>query len=176
MEPKQSTHHDTHFPTRRDRSAGGVAYRRHPRTGAFQIALIATRGGQRWQLPKGALEEGESPLQAAQREVWEEVGLETEDEGFLREIDYWYWDTYRKSPPERVHKSVAFYLLRAIGGTLSDASFEVDAVGWFSPTEAQAKLSFPGEREVVLEALARLERLAQPHGRGGSQPHTGKPS
>lgn len=148
-------------PTRRDRSAGGVAYRRYGPDGALQIALIATRGGQRWQLPKGALEPGETLIQAAQREVWEEAGLETANEGFLREIDYWYWDTYRKSPPERVHKSVAFFLLRTVGGTLSDASFEVDAVGWFSPQEAQAKLSFSGELEVVREALARLRARAE---------------
>jgi 8-oxo-dGTP pyrophosphatase MutT (NUDIX family) len=143
-------------PTRRDRSAGGVAYRREPQTGKIHIALIATRGGKRWQLPKGALEAGETLIQTAQREVWEEVGLKTVNEGFLRQIDYWYWDTYRKSPPERVHKSVAFFLLRTVGGALSDASFEVDAVGWFTPDQALAKLSFPAELEVVQQALTRL--------------------
>lgn len=155
-------------PTRHDRSAGGVAYRRDPHTNTLYIALIATRGGRRWQLPKGALESGETPLQAAQREVWEEAGLQTENEGFLREIDYWYWDTYRKSPAERVHKSVAFYLLRTTGGKLSDASFEVDAVGWFTPQEAERKLSFPGELEVVREAVARL-LATSPENRPGAK-------
>jgi 8-oxo-dGTP pyrophosphatase MutT (NUDIX family) len=142
--------------SRRDRSAGGVAYRRDAETGQLYIALIATRGGARWQLPKGAQEADESLIETAKREVWEEVGLKTVEEGFLREIDYWYWDTYRKSPPERVHKSVTFYLLRTVGGVLSDASFEVDAVGWFTPQEALARLTFSGELQVLRDALARL--------------------
>ncbi|HXF63052.1 MAG TPA: NUDIX hydrolase [Caldilineaceae bacterium] len=143
---------------RRDYSAGGVAYRRLDGTGQVQIALIATKGGARWQLPKGTLEEAESSLQAAVREVAEEVGLLTEHERFLKTIDYWYWDTYRKEVPELVHKSVDFYLLRVVGGALSDASYEVDAVGWFTFEEALALLTFDGEQEVV--ALAR--RLLAP--------------
>jgi 8-oxo-dGTP pyrophosphatase MutT (NUDIX family) len=138
---------------RHDASAGGVAYRR-PANGEVQIALIATRGGVRWQLPKGSREGHESALQTAIREVAEEVGLETEHVQFLKTIDYWYWDTYRKETPDLVHKSVGFYLLRVVGGELSDASYEVDAVGWFSLDEAQTILTFDGEQEVL--ALARV--------------------
>ena len=77
-------------------------------------------------------EADESSIETAIREVHEEVGLHTVHEGFLKAIDYWYWDTYRKDIPELVHKSVDFYLLRVVGGALSDASYEVDAVGWFT--------------------------------------------
>jgi 8-oxo-dGTP pyrophosphatase MutT (NUDIX family) len=137
---------------RHDASAGGVAYRRLA-SGEVQIALIGTRGGARWQLPKGSRESHESALQTAIREVAEEVGLDTEHEQFLKTIDYWYWDTYRKETPDLVHKSVDFYLLRVVGGELSDASYEVDAVGWFTLDEAQTILTFDGEQEVL--ALAR---------------------
>jgi hypothetical protein len=74
----------------------------------------------------------------------------------LRTIDYWYWDTYRKDVPELVHKTVDFYLLRVVGGELSDASYEVDAVGWFTFDQAEAMLTFPGERAVVQQARAYL--------------------
>lgn len=142
--------------TRRAHSSGGVAYRRHPTNGEIQIALIATRGGERWQLPKGSREAHETSIQTAIREVEEEVGLRSEHEAFLRTIDYWYWDTYRRLEPELVHKSVDFYLLRVVGGTLSDDSYEVDAVGWFSLAEAQAILTFSGESEVLRLAQERL--------------------
>lgn len=144
---------------RHDRSAGGVSYRRAVGPDGkerIEVALIATRGGRRWQLPKGSREMDESSLQTAIREVHEEVGLLTENEGFLQAIDYWYWDTYRKEIPELVHKEVDFYLLRVVGGELSDSSYEVDAVGWFTLEHALSALTFEGEREVLRLAQVRL--------------------
>jgi 8-oxo-dGTP pyrophosphatase MutT (NUDIX family) len=142
---------------REDYSAGGVAWRRNAAAGAvLEIALIATRSGTRWQLPKGTCEAGETAEQTALREVAEEVGLQTVCEGFLQAIEYWYWDTYRKETPELVHKRVDFFLLRVVGGELSDTSVEVDSTAWFTPADALTVLTFPGEREVVQAALERL--------------------
>lgn len=139
---------------RNDYSAGGVAYRR---AGAeLEIALIATRSGTRWQLPKGTCESGETSEQTALREVAEEVGLMTACDCFLQAIDYWYWDTYRKDTPELVHKRVDFYLLRVVGGELNDSSIEVDSTAWFQPGEALNVLTFLGERDVVQAAIAKL--------------------
>lgn len=79
----------------------------------------------------------------------EEVGLETEVETFLRTIEYWYWDTYQKETPELVCKRVDLFLLRVVGGELSDASVEVDSVAWFPLASALALLTFPAERAVA---------------------------
>lgn len=141
---------------RHDRSAGGVAYRRVSENDVVEIALISTRGGRRWQLPKGSREPNETAEATAVREVEEEAGLVTEVETFLRSVDYWYWDTYGKQAPELVHKTVDFYLLRVVGGTLSDASYEVDGVGWFTIEEALGTLTFKGETEVARAAYAIL--------------------
>lgn len=140
---------------RHDHSAGGVAYRRTP-TGDVEIALIATRHGTRWQLPKGTCEAGETAEQTAIREVQEEAGLATVIEAFLRSIDYWYWDTYRKEMPELVHKRVDFYVMRVVGGELSDTSVEVDSSAWFTPKQALALLTFSGEQSVVALAMEHL--------------------
>jgi 8-oxo-dGTP diphosphatase len=160
MRPKRAKISDlvkrTYPNTREDWSAGGVTYRRLD-DGRLEIALIATQRGMRWQLPKGSVEPGEQPEETARREVAEEVGLQTVCEAFLETIDFWYWDTYRKVSPELVHKRVDFYLLRTVGGELSDASHEVDRVGWFSPEQAIRKLTFPGEKSVVEQALDRLQ-------------------
>lgn len=139
--------------TRQDRSAGGVAYQIDPQLGKIQIALIATHGGKRWQLPKGSRELGESALQTAIREVEEETGLRTEQIEFLRTIDYWYWDTYQKETAELVHKLVDFFLLHVIGGELNDSSYEVDDVQWFAPEKALKIMTFAGEKAVVEQAL-----------------------
>ncbi len=138
-------------------SAGGVAFRLvelGENSGhAIEVALIATAGGTRWQLPKGRLEAGEEAVQAAIREVEEETGLRTVEEIFLRTIEYSYTDTYRRTVPETVHKRVDFYLLRVVGGALSDLSYEVDDVIWTTPEDALHRLSFAGERACVRQAL-----------------------
>ncbi len=144
-------------PQRNDHSSGGVAYRVNDK-GELEFALIATQGGMRWQLPKGTCEAGETSEETAIREVEEESGLATTPECLLKVIHYWYWDTYRKESPVLVHKSVDLYLLRIVGGELSDASFEVDAVAWFTPQRALAILAFDGEREVVELAAKQLEQ------------------
>jgi 8-oxo-dGTP pyrophosphatase MutT (NUDIX family) len=142
--------------TRRDHSSGGVAYSRTAEGEDYQVALIATRGWKRWQLPKGSVEPQETSEQAAIREVEEEVGLHTTPEKFLRTIEYWYWDTYRRATPELVHKTVDFYLLRVVSGAISDASHEVDGAAWFDLEQAIERLTFQGEAEVVRLALAAL--------------------
>jgi 8-oxo-dGTP pyrophosphatase MutT (NUDIX family) len=141
---------------REDYSAGGVAYRPLAEGPGYEVALIATRGGTRWQLPKGTRELGETAEQTAMREVEEEVGLRTANEGFLKAVEYWYWDTYNRDVPELVHKRVDFYLLRVTGGELSDDCFEVDATGWFTLEQAQQILTFRGEQEVLAAAIDSL--------------------
>lgn len=141
---------------RSDHSAGGVAYRRFSGNDGVEIALIATRGGRRWQLPKGSREPNETAEATAVREVEEEAGLVTEVEAFLRSVDFWYWDTHGKQMPELVHKTVDFYLLRVVGGKLSGASYEVDGVGWFTIEEALETLTFKGESEVARQAYEIL--------------------
>ena len=150
---------------RRSYSAGGVAYQPAPyrpavstngiETASVEIALIATNQGRRWQLPKGRLEPGETPVHAAIREVEEETGLITVYEKFLKTVEYRYIDTYSKGIPELVIKQVDFYLLRVVGGELTNRCIEVDDVGWHTPAEALAQLTFESEQECI--------KLAQEH-------------
>src|SRR5258708_3903298 len=55
-------------------SAGGVVVRRGP--SGWEACLI--RVGSAWSLPKGNIDRGETPEQAALREIGEEVGLPAE--------------------------------------------------------------------------------------------------
>ncbi len=53
--------------------AAVVPYRR--RAGAIQFALITTPDRRRWILPKGWIDDGETPAESAVREAGEEAGL-----------------------------------------------------------------------------------------------------
>jgi 8-oxo-dGTP pyrophosphatase MutT (NUDIX family) len=132
--------------TRMEISAGGVIYRR--RRGRPEVCLIATQGGQAWQLPKGLIERGEPPEEAARREVAEETGLRGDLLRRLDKIEYWYvWD--EGGERVRIHKLVYFFLFRYTGGSTRDHDHEVDDARWFPLAEAQERLSFEGERRVL---------------------------
>jgi 8-oxo-dGTP pyrophosphatase MutT (NUDIX family) len=138
--------------TVREVSAGGVIYRRHQ--GTLEVALIHVRN--RWGLPKGHIEEGESAGQTAVREVREETGLEGKLTAKLGEIRYSYRARTSKGEPIRIAKRVYFYLLRCLRGDVRDHDHEVDEARWVPIGHAIDRLKFPSERKMVRRAMSFL--------------------
>ena len=141
--------------TRRQVSAGGVTFR--GRGSEVDVAIVRTGHGERagWQLPKGLVESGESAELAAQREVREEAGVETQLVAPLQTIEYWYVATERGARV-RYHKFVHFFLFEYERGDVADHDHEVEESRWVSLDEAAAMLSFRSERAVLDEAAALL--------------------
>lgn len=130
-------------------SAGGVAYKTiEDRT---EIAIIRTSKEGRWQLPKGIIDPGETPEQAALREVREEAGIDCELLKKIHSIDYWYVDRWGQSPV-RVHKHVHFFLMRFLRGDIADHDDEVDEVRWSEIDETLDLLAFRAEKQVLTKA------------------------
>ncbi len=101
-------------------------------------------------LPKGHLDDGETPEQAATREVREEGGVEADLIDHLGDVRYWYRRRGRSVP-----KRVSFYLFRYRAGDPADHDDEVEEARWMGLTEASRALTYEGEREMVLRALSR---------------------
>ena len=76
-----------------------------------EIALIRPRGTERWQLPKGLVDPGESPELTARREVREEAGVDGDVVAPIETIEYWYVGTEPDGTRVRFHKAVHFFLL-----------------------------------------------------------------
>jgi 8-oxo-dGTP pyrophosphatase MutT (NUDIX family) len=57
----------------RQDKAAVIAYR--IRKARLEVALVTTSSGKRWSVPKGSIDEGEDPRDAAIREAEEEAGL-----------------------------------------------------------------------------------------------------
>lgn len=109
-----------------------------------------------WALPKGNLDEGESPAETAVREVWEETGVHGRLVEKLGDVKYVYtW------AGERVFKVVSFYLLRAGRGRIGEIEermrVEVAEVRWLPLDEAPALLAYKGEREMAAIARDRVK-------------------
>jgi len=151
------------FVTKEQVSAGGVVYRRLGEK--TEVALISVGEGGRWQLPKGLVGRGESPEDAALREVREETGLECEMVAPLEPVEYWY---FSKGSARRVrfHKRVHFYLMRYLSGETEEHDDEVNEARWVESEEAAAMLAFKGERKALEEALEKLEKSGAGAGGG----------
>jgi len=127
------------------RSAGGLVVL------GSRILLISTQAGRRWQLPKGHIEEGETPEQAAVREVREETGVTSRVVAPLPGVEYWFVER----GAHRIHKQVDYFLLDYLSGDTADFDpHEVSGAEWFPWDEGLAKLSFENERRVVERARA----------------------
>src|ERR1700682_6105023 len=90
----------------REISAGGVVVR-----GDQVVVIVPTRraadGSRVLALPKGHVDPGETPVQAAAREVLEETGIVAEPVTELGETRYWY-----RRDGRTIGKSVSFFLFR----------------------------------------------------------------
>lgn len=141
------------IPTQRQVSAGGVVFRKDGP--AVEIVLIAVDSakGLRWQLPKGIVEQGETPEAAAVREVREETGITTEPVRLIERIEYWYYGT-EGGERVRYHKFVHFFLLRYLSGDVTDHDHEVAEARWVSLANAKPMLAFASERKIVEQVEA----------------------
>jgi 8-oxo-dGTP pyrophosphatase MutT (NUDIX family) len=133
----------------REFSCGGVVVR-----GTETIVIVPTRraanGAEVLALPKGHPENGESPADAALREVREEAGVETTVREKLGEVQYWY-----QRDGVRIAKTVAFFLLDYVSGEPDDHDHEVEHARWIDLEEAARSLSYKGERDMAARALLR---------------------
>ena len=138
------------IPTERQVSAGGVVYKN--KAAGVEVAIIKVGPVIRWQLPKGIVDEGETPEQAAVREVREETGLNAKIESDLETIEYWYVSG-GKTGKVRYHKFVHFYLMKYRSGKTNDHDHEVLEARWVPIVDAIRMLSFKSERELVENAM-----------------------
>jgi 8-oxo-dGTP pyrophosphatase MutT (NUDIX family) len=137
-------------------SAGGVVVR-----DGECIVIVPTRraadGSRVLALPKGHPDGGESAADAALREVREETGVEAALVEKLGDIRYWYMRGGR-----RIAKVVSFFLLDYLSGELDDHDHEVERAEWMALDEAARRLTYQGERDMVVAGGRLLSRRGKP--------------
>jgi 8-oxo-dGTP pyrophosphatase MutT (NUDIX family) len=133
-------------------SCGGVVVR-----DGECIVIVPTRraadGSRVLALPKGHPDPGETPEEAALREVREEAGVVCEVREKLGEVRYWYQRGGR-----RIAKVVDFYLLDYVSGDPADHDHEVEDARWVPLQEAAETLTYEGERSMAAKAVSVVLR------------------
>jgi 8-oxo-dGTP diphosphatase len=116
-------------------AAGGIVLRQGK--SAPLIAVVRLRKRSEWVLPKGKLDDGETPRAAAEREVLEETGHVVSVHEFLGTLAY---------EAGRGSKIVHFWRMEANGDQVRDLMDDVKAVAWLPLEEAVERLSRGHER------------------------------
>jgi 8-oxo-dGTP pyrophosphatase MutT (NUDIX family) len=121
-----------------EKSAGGIVYRK--RWSYIEILMLAWKNARddlEYVLPKWHMENDESPLETAIREISEETGLsehELKVIKFMNKINYSFTATYLEGAP-MIHKEVSLFLVKYTGINEPRPRKEERFVGykWFTP-------------------------------------------
>jgi 8-oxo-dGTP diphosphatase len=138
--------------SRSEISAGGVVYRIE--NSQLQFLICKDAGYHRWVLPKGLVRQSEDYAAAAQREVREETGVHAEVIAPLGEPESYIY-TARGM---RVFKSVHYYLMKYVSGSIEDHDHEIEEVRWVTPEEGLDMLAYGGAKIVVHRSLTLLQQ------------------
>ena len=128
------------------RSAGGVVLRQQE---VLLIRVSDIKGRPIWSFPKGRLDAGETPAEAALREVLEETGWRCRIEAALSTTEYWFQREGR-----RFRKTVVWFKMTPIEQAgVPDG--EVEDVQWVDRQAAFSRLSYASDVALLSQAMAQ---------------------
>lgn len=140
----------------KETSAGGFVLASDGSPRVALIGRLTKRGALEWCVPKGHPEGDETLVQAAEREIFEETGIQGEVIELLGSIDYEFY-----TPEKHIAKTVHHYLLRQTSGELTvdgDPNHEAVETRWFDISELHNVLSHENERRMARGVIEWYER------------------
>ena len=98
-----------------------------------------------WGFPKGHLEEGETPIIAAEREVFEETGFEVACVGEKPIAESRYTIEYG----ETIEETVWFYEMRVISEFKKEPDHEIEEIALVSKKQALSLLTYEEDKKIL---------------------------
>lgn len=135
----------------REPTSGGMVFRRNKKN-EVEILLIQD-AKDRWTIPKGHIEEGESAKQTAEREIREETGLqEMRVMNWLGKINF----RYRRAT-SLVLMTTEIFLVQAKGDTdkLKPEDW-MNGIRWFKANDALDKIEYEDIGKIILLGLKKI--------------------
>lgn len=137
----------------REPTAGGIVFR-HDEKGGIEILLIQD-AKDRWTIPKGHIEPGETAVATARREIGEEAGLSNvEMLGWLGKIHF----RYRRMD-KLVLMTTQIYLVKALGDTNAIKKEEwMNGIKWFKFHDALDEIEYEDIGKLMLLAMKKIRQ------------------
>lgn len=137
----------------REPTAGGIVFRRN-KTGDVEILLIQD-AKDRWTIPKGHIEEGETAQETALREIGEEAGImESEAICWLGKIHFRY-----RRVSTLVLMTTQIYLVKALGDTDDIKKEEwMNGIKWFKFNDALEVIEYEDIGKLMLLGMKRIRQ------------------
>lgn len=136
----------------REPTAGGIVFRGNIQNNSLEILLIQDAKN-RWTIPKGHIEDGESAKECAEREIREETGLqEMKVLNWLGKINF----RYRRQQ-SLVLMTTEIFLVQAQGDTdkLNPEEW-MNGIKWFPAQEALDKIEYEDIGKIILLAMKKI--------------------
>ena len=136
-------------PLRKEKSCGALVYR--IKNGELELLLLKHRFGGHWSFPKGHVEEGETEVETALREVHEETGLTIQlEDGFRQSVEYY--------PRPNIRKQVVYFLGYADDDRPRRQEEEISEIRWVPLKSAHREVTFRNDKNLINHAKKFLRR------------------
>jgi len=138
-------------------SAGAIIYT--VKNGGILFLLVYSAKNSQWGFPKGHIEKGETEIQAAKREIFEETGIsELEFAGNFKCTDsYRTKGVLPHTLGSIITKNVIYYLCRTQSDFVDRNNGEIEKCGWFDFESAQKVLKYNAQKLMLKKAKDFLQ-------------------
>ena len=139
---------------KRNATAGGVVLNTKGEV------LVVNQNGDSWSLPKGHLEEGETALEAAKREIYEESGVSK----LTYVKDFGTYERYRikdggRGEDKRKLKSITLFLFTTMEEKLAPIDPSNPEARWVEKNKVAELLTHPKDKEFFTSILSELNEV-----------------
>lgn len=133
-----------------EKSCGAIVYRKFH--GNTEILLIKHINSGHWSFPKGHVEEGESEVETAKREIMEETSIDVI-------IDPTFRETVTYSPKRDTMKVVVYFLAKAKNVDFVPQADEISEIRWVDIVHANNVLSYENDKNIVTKARQAIKEI-----------------
>jgi 8-oxo-dGTP pyrophosphatase MutT (NUDIX family) len=121
--------------------------------------LVKSKRSERWGFPKGHIEEGETGIGAAEREIFEETGIKDLRfvEGFTEEDVYIIDGTQPKTKGRIAEKHSVYFLAEALSEPANYDKEEISEFRWVDFGGARQLLYFLKQKKIAETAYKKIK-------------------